>query len=115
MSLPFKQQILDQDLEDWGVHKRAMEDTAPTTAGANIYTDPDGRAAGIWECGPGKYRLERASDELCVVLQGHWKLIGDEGDNYELRAGDVIYLKKGWKGISHVIETIRKVYMTNNL
>ncbi len=67
--------------------------------------------AGIWECGPGKYRLERETDEFFVMISGHWILYGDEGDEYDLKTGDTILLRKGWKGTAHIVETIRKVYI----
>jgi len=111
MELPVIKQALKQDLEPTGVHPAAMEGTSPNTAWMEVFGDDEGRDAGIWECSPGKYRLERASDEFCYILQGHWKLIGDDGDEYEVKSGDVLYLRKGWCGTSHVIETIRKVYM----
>jgi len=88
-----------------------MEGTSPSTAWLGVFGDDGGRDAGIWECSPGKYRLVRASDEFCYILQGHWKLIGEDGDEYEVRAGDLQYFRKGWSGPSHVIETIHKVYM----
>ena len=111
MKLPVVKQAIGQELESTGVHLAATEGTTPSTAWMGVFGDDEGRDAGIWECSPGKYRLERASDELCNILQGHWKLIGDDGDVYEVKAGDVFYLRKGWCGTSHVIETIRKVYM----
>ncbi|MCP4142461.1 MAG: DUF861 domain-containing protein [Chloroflexi bacterium] len=111
MKLVVKKQAIEQDLEDTGVHPQALEDTAPSTAWLEVFSDDEGRDAGIWQCSPGKYRLERASDELCYILQGHWKLFGDNGDDYEVKAGDVLYLRKGWCGTSHVVETVRKVYM----
>ena len=111
MKLPVIKQAMEQALEDTGVHPKALEGTAPSTAWKEVHEDEEGREAGIWECSPGKYRLERKSDEFCYILQGHWKLIGDQGDEYEVKTGDVLYLRKGWCGTSHVIETIRKVYM----
>ena len=111
MKLPVIKKAIEQELEDTGVHPQALEGTAPSTAWLEVYGDDDGRDAGICQCSPGKYRLERASDEFCYILEGHWKLIGDNGDDYEVKAGDVLYLRKGWCGTSHVIETIRKVYM----
>ena len=62
--------------------------------------------------GKGKYRLERATAEFFVLLDGHWILTGDDGDIYDLKAGDTLLLRKGWKGIAEIIETIRKVYIT---
>lgn len=111
MSLPIQKQVLHQQLETEGVHPQALEDTSPATANLTIYEDDEGRAAGIWECTPGTYRIERTSDELCIILDGRWQLTGDDGDEYDLKAGDVIYLRKGWHGTSKVIETLRKVYM----
>lgn len=112
MPLPFVPCAIDvDDLEDWGIHNRSLENTMPRTYGKIYYDDAQGRENGIWECTPGKYRLERSSDEMCYILQGHWVLSGDEGDIYELSAGDMIMLKKGWCGISHIIEKVRKVYM----
>ncbi len=111
MLLPVLKQAAEQQLETTGIHPKALEGTSPNTGWLEIFGDEQGRDAGIWQCSPGKYRLERTSDELCVILQGHWKLIGDEGDEYEVKAGDVIYLRTGWCGTSHVIETLRKVYM----
>jgi len=111
MKLVVKKQAIEQNLESMGVHPQAMEGTAPSTAWLEVFGDDEGRDAGIWQCSPGKYRMERESDELCFILQGHWKLIGDDGEQYEVKAGDVIYLRKGWCGISHVVETLRKVYI----
>jgi uncharacterized cupin superfamily protein len=109
--LPHLKAVLDVDLENTGVHPAALEETAPVTAIKALFSE-SGHRAGVWECGPGKYRLERKTDEFCVILDGHWLLTGDDGDSYELKAGDTILLRKGWKGLSHILKTIRKVYIT---
>ena len=108
--LPHLTQVTDLDLEDTGVHPMALEGTTPHTAYKELFSEI-GHDAGVWECGPGKYRLERARNELFVLLSGHWILNGDEGDEYDLKAGDTLLLRKGWKGIAHIITTIRKVYI----
>lgn len=112
MKLPVIKQALEQELKPTGVHPKALDHTTPETAWLEVFMDNEGRDAGIWECSPGKYRLERESDELCFIMQGHWRLTGDNGDVYEVQTGDVLYLRKGWCGTSEVIETIRKVYMS---
>lgn len=109
--LPELKDVLSQSLDELGVHKMAFEDSFPETSIKNIFSENE-HTAGVWECSPGKYQLERKTDEFCVLLAGHWILSGDNGDNYELKAGDTILLKKGWKGTSHIIKTIRKVYIT---
>jgi uncharacterized cupin superfamily protein len=109
--LPEMNNVLSQELEKLGVHKMALENSLPETAIKNIFSE-NGHSAGVWECSPGKYRLERQTDEFFVLLAGHWQLIGDDGDEYDLKAGDTLLLRKGWKGIAHIMETIRKVYIT---
>ena len=109
--LPHFKSVNQLDLEKTGVHKMALEGTAPETALKAMFAE-NGRRAGVWECTVGKYRLERETDELFVLLAGHWVLTGDEGDVYDLKAGDTLLLRKGWKGIADIRETIRKVYVT---
>ena len=108
--LPHLKDVLTQKLEDTGVHGKALEGSSPETGYKSLFTEC-GHDAGIWECTPGKYRLERETDELFILLAGVWHLIGDAGDEYELKAGDTMLLRKGWKGIAHIKETIRKVYI----
>lgn len=106
--LPHLKNITSLSLENTGVHKKALENTTPETAYQSLFSE-DGHDAGVWECGPGKYRLERKTDEFFVMMAGHWILTGDDGEVYDLKAGDTILLRKGWKGTAHIIETIRKV------
>ncbi|NQY36275.1 MAG: DUF861 domain-containing protein [Alteromonadaceae bacterium] len=40
------------------------------------------------------------------------KLYGDDGSEYEVKAGDVLYLRKVWKDTSHVIEPVCKIFMS---
>ncbi|MBT3712971.1 MAG: DUF861 domain-containing protein [Anaerolineae bacterium] len=111
MKLPVKKQVMEQGLESLGVHPTSLEGSAPETSWLEVYSDDEGRESGIWECTPGKYRMERESDEFCYILQGHWKLISDDGEVSEVKAGDAIFLRNGWGGTSHIIETVRKVFM----
>ena len=109
--LPHLKNVISLELEDTGIHPMALEKTSPRTAYKELFSE-NGRDAGVWECGPGKYRLERTSDELFVLLTGHWIPTGDNGDVYDIKAGDTFLLRTGWKGTAHIIETIRKVYIT---
>ena len=65
---------------------------------------------GTWECEPGKLRLEIQLTEFCHLIKGHWILTSDEGEITELRPGDSFVFPKGWKGVSDVVDTVRKVY-----
>ena len=58
--LPELNNVLAQELTNTGAHKMALEGTSPATAYKEIFSE-DGHNAGVWECGPGKYRLETFS------------------------------------------------------
>jgi len=109
--LPFLKSTDTVTLNNTGVHPAALESTSPETAIQAVFS-ANGHRAGVWECSAGKYRLERATDEFFVLLSGHWTLTGDEGDVYDVKAGDALLLRKGWKGVAEIHETIRKVYIT---
>ncbi len=68
-------------------------------------------AAGTWECGPGKLRLDLDITEFCHLLKGHWVLTSESGRVTEIKAGDSWIFPRGWKGTAEVVETVRKVYL----
>ncbi|MFD5271799.1 cupin domain-containing protein [Streptomyces sp. NPDC058335] len=68
--------------------------------------------AGVWECRPGGWPVEKREDtETCYIMSGR-AIITDAatGESFEISAGDVIVQPKGWSGRWDVKETIRKVY-----
>lgn len=67
-------------------------------------------AAGTWQCEPGKLQLDLDVTEFCHLIKGHWRLTSESGQVTEIKAGDSWVFPRGWKGISEVIETVRKVY-----
>jgi uncharacterized protein len=69
-----------------------------------------GIVAGVWECAPGRLRLDIKSDEFCHIIKGHWLLKSAEGEVLEVRAGDSFFFPKGWQGECEVREAVRKVF-----
>lgn len=67
--------------------------------------------AGTWECEPGKMQLDLDITEFCHLLKGHWILTSESGQVTEIKAGDSWVFPRGWKGVSEVVETVRKAYM----
>ncbi len=65
---------------------------------------------GTWECEPGKLQLDLKELEFCHILKGHWRLTAEDGTVTDLKAGDSFCFPRGWKGVSEVIETVRKAY-----
>ena len=76
----------------------------------NCFYNNAGVLMGTWECEPGKLKLDLPVTEFCHLLKGHWRLTDNEGNITDLKAGDSFAFPRGWKGISEVVETVRKVY-----
>lgn len=98
----------------------APETSAPpperVIAGAPVFTTwdleaRDGLYAGLWQSTPGTWRVEYDEWEYCRILSGHSVLTEDGGAAIELRPGDAIVIRPGFRGTWEVIETTRKDYV----
>ena len=65
---------------------------------------------GVWASSRGSWRMSYTEDELCVLLEGHIRLTGDDGLVVEYRAGDAFTIAAGFAGIWETLEPVRKVY-----
>ena len=74
--------------------------------------DVDGALyAGIWECTPGKWRIEYDEWEFCHIVSGVSVITQDGEEGKRVAAGDSFVLRPGFKGSWEVIETTRKEYV----
>jgi uncharacterized cupin superfamily protein len=69
---------------------------------------------GIWKCTPGTFRCTEKGDELQTVLEGQLTLILEDGSEHHLRPGQSVYTEKGEKVTWKIIETVTKVFFTND-
>jgi uncharacterized protein len=77
----------------------------------NFHSSADGRFhAGIWECAPGKWRVEFTETEFCHVLAGVIVVTGEDGAEQLYRAGDAFVSPAGFRGFWEVRERARKYY-----
>lgn len=84
----------------------------PRQTAWNHYTDASGAfSAGVWEAGPGAWRVRYTEDEYCEILAGTSVLTGDDGTEVTVRAGDRFVVPAGFAGTWRVVETTRKVYV----
>lgn len=67
--------------------------------------------AGIWESTPGKWLVSYDEWEYFHVHSGHSILTSDRGEIFDLKAGDRLILRPGFKGTWEVVETTRKDYV----
>lgn len=85
-------------------------------AGDPVFTtwdieDAGGLYAGLWQSTPGAWRVVYDEWEYCHILRGHSVLRGEDGETLDLRAGDSIVIRPGFRGIWEVIETTLKDYV----
>ncbi|NTJ42072.1 cupin domain-containing protein [Agrobacterium larrymoorei] len=77
----------------------------------NLEEASGGLYAGIWQSTPGKWRVEYDEWEYFNILEGHSVLTSDAGERWDLRSGDRMILRPGFKGSWEVLETTRKDYV----
>lgn len=86
---------------------------AQTEASVDLWVSADGRVSlGVWECTPGRFTADRAgSTEFCHFLSGRVEMTHEDGSVQAFGPGDAITLPQGWKGVWHVVEQVRKIYV----
>lgn len=83
----------------------------PTHASANAYSSADmAFHCGVWEGDVGAWRVQYTEHELCHMLQGRVRIVGDDGSETTVAAGDSFVIPAGFSGIWDVIEPARKLY-----
>jgi hypothetical protein len=85
---------------------------APAPRGYVALPSAPGRpAAGVWECGAGRfaYRFER--DETVYVLEGAVRVTDEAGHERALGPGDFAHFPRGASSVWSVAERLRKVFV----
>jgi len=75
------------------------------------FEERDGLYAGIWESTPGKWTIVYDEWEYFHILEGRSVVTSNGGQVFELKAGDRMVLRPGFKGTWEVIETTVKDYV----
>ena len=96
---------------NWGPVPTMVEGSSHTS-GVMLYRRSNGGSeAGIWQCTPGRWKCHVTSDEFCHFLEGHCTYIHESGEVIEIAPDTLAFFPEGWRGICHITETIRKIYM----
>lgn len=66
---------------------------------------------GIYECTPGKWRIEYSEDEFCALLSGTIQLVSDDGDTQEFTAPASFVIPSGYRGTWEAITPVRKFFV----
>ena len=74
---------------------------------------PAGLVAGIWECEPGRWRIQMdpTEHEYMVVLAGRCRLHATDGTFTETGPGEALVIPAGFAGSFEVLETLRKHFV----
>mmetsp|Transcript_712 Transcript_712/g.1533 ORF Transcript_712/g.1533 Transcript_712/m.1533 type:complete len:338 (+) Transcript_712:131-1144(+) len=77
--------------------------------------DLDSTSAGSWYCSSGGWPSPnpRSTTEVFYVLDGHGRLIDEDGMEHYFGPGDTVILPKGWSGRWDVLENVRKVWFVH--
>jgi uncharacterized cupin superfamily protein len=91
-------------------------DPAKVVRGDPVHTtwnleETDGLYAGLWQSTPGAWRVDWTEWEYFHILSGHCVLTGDDGSVQDLRAGDALIVRPGFKGVWETVETTLKEYV----
>ena len=78
----------------------------------NHWTGEDDRLyCGIWECSPGKVKVDYKEWEFCHFIEGKAVLTNEDGEKWTLKAGDGFIIPPGFKGTWETVEKVKKHYV----
>ena len=77
---------------------------------AALTNDEQGFHVGQWVSEVGAWRVNYSEDELCVILEGSGRLIGDDGSELSFKTGSAFVIPRGFQGIWETTERVRKIY-----
>jgi len=64
----------------------------------------------IWECKPSKFQWNYNDKEICLIIEGQARISTQEGDFYEIKAGDLVEFPAGFCCEWEVTKGIKKHY-----
>lgn len=80
---------------------------------SKIYFESDDGVVttGTWKSTPGKWHAFTGKDEFCYIVEGHCRLISEDGNSKDYKKGDAFFIPDGFKGYWEVVETTIKHYV----
>ena len=82
----------------------------PTESAQILYQD-EHLEVGIWECTPGKVKIDYTEWEFCHFIEGEAVLTNESGQSWRLRKGDGFIIPPGFKGTWETVKPVRKHYV----
>lgn len=66
--------------------------------------------SGVWASEVGAWRVAYEEIELCMILEGRVRLVGDDGSEATYGPGEAFVIPKGFSGVWETLERLRKIY-----
>ncbi|KAB0581559.1 DUF861 domain-containing protein [Ideonella dechloratans] len=106
--VPAQAPVIDQPREE------RREVGAPLRSTWTLYeSGPEGLCAGIWDCEPGRWRIEfgPAEHEYFHVVSGQARLHGEDGSVTDIGPGQAVMIPPNFRGSFEVLQTLRKHFV----
>jgi len=101
-----------EQLTDWGPAKVPVGTLIAHISSSEETSGDGGRdRIGVWECTPGSWRRQVMEREFAHFLFGRARFVPDDGEPFEINAGDSVWFPADTTGTWEIIETLRKAYV----
>jgi uncharacterized cupin superfamily protein len=95
-------------LADWGPAKAPIGSPIAQIRGSELGKRD---RVGVWECTPGRWRRQVMEREFAHFVSGAARFLPDNGEPFDIRAGDAVWFPADTTGIWEITETLRKSYV----
>ena len=100
--------LRSDELADWGHAKVPVGNLI-----AQIRGSEHGKRdrVGVWECTPGRWRRQVMEREFAHFVSGRARFVPDDGEPFDICAGDAVWFPADTTGTWEISETVRKTYV----
>jgi uncharacterized cupin superfamily protein len=100
--------IRSEELADWGPAKVPVGSLIAQIRGSELGKHD---RVGVWECTPGRWRRQVMEREFAHFLSGRARFIPDDGEAFDIHAGDSVWFPADTTGTWEITEMLRKTYV----
>jgi uncharacterized cupin superfamily protein len=101
-----------EQLTDWGPAKVPVGTLIAHIRSSEQTSSDSGRdRVGVWECTPGCWRRQVMEREFAHFLSGRARFVPDDGEPFDICAGDAVWFPADTTGTWEISETLRKSYV----